>query len=347
MLSPLEILNRKRNLMTHHLRTLPILILMPHSSCNCRCVMCDIWKANQNKRDISVTELEKHLDAFRRLHVRWVTLSGGEALLHRNLWTFCELLKTLDIKITLLSTGLLLPKHAEAVVRWCDEVIVSLDGSRQVHDQIRNIPKAYDKLKAGVSALRDVQPNYRVTGRCVLQRLNFTDVPHIIEAARDLNLNQISFLAADVSSDAFNHAENLTVERVSDIALSPAEADQFEDILDETIARFAADFESGFIAESPAQLRRLGQYYRAINGSGTFPEVRCNAPWFSAVIEADGQVKPCFFHDSYGNLNEQPFDALLNSPNAIAFRKNLNVADNPTCQRCVCSLNLGLRTAVG
>ena len=33
-------------LKTHKIQALPIVILMPHSSCNCRCIMCDIWQGN-------------------------------------------------------------------------------------------------------------------------------------------------------------------------------------------------------------------------------------------------------------------------------------------------------------
>jgi len=31
---------------------------------------------------------------------------------------------------------------------------------------------------------------------------------------------------------------------------------------------------------------------------------------------------------------------VLNSPEAIEFRRSLDVAGNPTCRRCVCSLYL-------
>src|SRR5687768_10258693 len=124
--------------------SLPVLVLMPHSRCNCSCVMCDIWKGNQNKREITTQDLAPHLEAFRRLGVKWVVLSGGEPLMHSNLWSFCEHLKALDIRITLLSTGLLLERHARRICDSCDEVIVSLDGSREVHNKIRRVPRAYE-----------------------------------------------------------------------------------------------------------------------------------------------------------------------------------------------------------
>jgi Fe-coproporphyrin III synthase len=329
--------------MTHRIYTLPVMVLMPHSRCNCRCVMCDIWQANQKKEELTRADLAHHLDALRALNVRWVALSGGEALMHSNLWTLCELLAELDIKISLLSTGLLLKQHAPEIVRWCHEVIVSLDGSREVHDAIRNVPRAYDRLAEGVAALRSRDETIRITARCVLQRHNFRDLANIIVAAHKLDLDQISFLAADVSSTAFNRPQPWDGERIADVALDAHEVIEFRRILEEVFVRCAEDFATAFVAESPEKLRRLVGYYAAINGNGDFPEVICNAPWVSAVVEADGSVRPCFFHAALGNIHEQPLDEILNLPHSIAFRRNLDVRSNPVCRKCVCTLYLGPR----
>ena len=132
--TPLEIIRRQLTQTTHHIYSLPIVTLMPHSRCNSRCVMCDIWKANRAGQELTSDDLAAHLDSLNRLHVQWVILSGGEALMHSNLWTLCELLHELQVKITLLSTGLLLARHAPQVIHHCDEVIVSLDGNPAVHE---------------------------------------------------------------------------------------------------------------------------------------------------------------------------------------------------------------------
>jgi Fe-coproporphyrin III synthase len=65
----------------------------------------------------------------------------------------------------------------------------------------------------------------------------------------------------------------------------------------------------------------------------------CNAPWVSAVIEADGSVRPCFFHPSIGNLSGTTLEAVINGAEGRGFRSTLNVANNPICRNCVCSLN--------
>jgi MoaA/NifB/PqqE/SkfB family radical SAM enzyme len=341
-----EIVRRTLTRRTHQIHSLPIVILMPHSRCNCRCVMCDIWKANHLKRELSRDDLARHLDDFRRFNVQRVVLSGGEALMHSNLWTLCAMLKELGISITLLSTGLLLKRNVEEIVRWCDEVTVSIDGPRKTHDAIRAIPGAFDKLAEGVAALKERAPDLRVTARCVIQRRNFRELDAIIEAAHDIGLDQISFLSADVSSEAFNRPAPWGDERVSDVALSPNESAEFAAIMEEVITARTADFTSQFIAEDPDKLRRLVRYYAALNGAGDFPATRCNAPWVSTVIEADGTVRPCFFHHAIGNVHQQTIGEIINSPEAVAFRQGLDVTTDPICRKCVCTLYLGARAKV-
>ena len=346
MRSPLDIAKRQLTLTTHRIHTLPVVVLMPHSRCNCRCVMCDIWKANRNGHELSRDDLAAHLDDFRTLNVRWVVLSGGEALMHANLFALCKGLKELDVKITLLSTGLLLERYAADVVRWCDEVTVSLDGSRAVHDAIRRVPRAFDRLAEGVAALKALDPGFRVTARCVVQRDNFADLSGIIDAARDIGLNQLSFLAADVSTEAFNRPTPWDADRVAEIALSPDEVTAFERLLEDVIDGYRADFASGFIAESPEKLRRMPRYFAALNDDGDFPPTLCNAPWVSTVVEADGTVRPCFFHEPLGNIHEQSLAAILNTETAQAFRRNLDVTRDAVCRKCTCTLYLTPRASM-
>ena len=346
MLSAAEVEKRQLTLTTHRIQTLPIIVLMPHSRCNCRCVMCDIWKANRHGQELARQDLAHHIAAMQQWQVRWVVLSGGEALMHTNLWTLCDLLKNLHVKISLLSTGLLLKRYARDIVQWCDEVIVSLDGSRDVHNAIRGVPRAYERLAEGVSALKALAPHFRVTARCVIQRANYVNLPKIIDAAHALGLEQISFLAVDVSTAAFNRPTPWGDERVAEVALSPDEAGKFVDIVEETIRAYADDFASGFIAEYPPKLRRLPRYFQALNGQGDFPATVCNAPWVSTVIEADGTVRPCFFHRALGNIHQQSLAEILNSETAMAFRANLDVQRDPICRKCVCTLSLPPRKAL-
>ncbi len=337
----IRLFRRLRSVATHKVFDLPVLVLMPHSSCNCRCVMCDIWKANSEKNEISVHDLEKHIQSFKKLGLKRVALSGGEALLHSNLWKFCELLHGIGVKISLLSTGITLKHHAREVVKHCDDVIVSLDGSQETHNRIRNIPSAFERLEEGIIALKNLDPGFRVTARTVLQKKNFREFLLIIKTAKDLGLDQISFLGADISSEAFNRPNPWKEERISEVALDSNEADELKLVIQKSFNDFRSEYNSRFIAESRSKITDIYRYYKAISGHGPYPKKKCNAPWVSAVIESNGDVLPCFFHKAYGNIHRGTFDGIVNSKAAILFRKNLDVAAHPTCQRCVCSLHVG------
>ena len=333
-------IKRLRTLLTHRIESMPVLVLMPHSRCNCRCVMCDIWKANSEKKEISTDDLQKHIQSFQQLGVKRVALSGGEALMHSNLWVFCELLKKIGIKISLLSTGVTLKNHAQHVIQYCDDVIVSLDGSPEIHNQIRNIPNAFEKLAEGVMALRTIDPSFKVTGRTVLQKSNFRDFEGILKTAYELGLKQISFLPADVSSSAFNRADPWQQDRVEQVALDLSEAEELEKIITASITKFEELYINGFIAEGPQKMLQIPQHYKAVLGKADYPPTKCNAPWVSAVVESNGDVLPCFFHKSYGNIHQNNFADIINSEKAIQFRKQLDVSKNDICKKCVCALHI-------
>jgi MoaA/NifB/PqqE/SkfB family radical SAM enzyme len=317
---------RYRTLQTDIISALPIVVLMPHSACNCKCVMCDIWKGNHHLRQLTEKDVEGLLGSLRHFGTRQVLMSGGEALLNPNFFRLCAMLKAAGIRITLLSTGLALDRHVENILQYIDDVIVSLDGDQPLHDTIRNIPGAYRKMEKGIRSLHDHRPDFSIKARTVIHRLNFRHWPAIIDAAQDLELQQISFLPADVTSEAFNRANPWDEPRQHEIL--PAE-DELPEL-----------FSSGFIAESPEKLSKIGEYYTASHGWNKYPYKRCNAPWVSTVIEADGTVRPCFFLPPMGNIHDQSLPDILNSPQSIAFRRDLDMEKNDTCRRCVCSLYL-------
>ena len=327
----------RRDPITH----LPILILFPHSRCNCRCVMCDIWRST-TKTELAVPEVARWIGEWRALGVRRVVLSGGEALMHSHLWEMCDVLRAADIGITILSTGLLLRRHAAELVLRCDDVVVSLDGPQPIHDAIRNVPSAFARLADGVAAVKAADAKVLVTARCTVQRGNFRRLREIVGAAHALGLDRISFLAADVSSDAFNRPDGWDEARVGQVALETEDLQLLAAEIDALEHECAEDFASGFIAESPQKLRRrLSQYYAALLGDSEFVPNQCNAPWVSSVIESDGTVRPCFFQPPLGNIHTAgSLGNILNSPEAVAWRQGLDVERDAICRKCVCTLSL-------
>lgn len=299
--------------------------------------MCDIWRIRQASQ-ITPEDLQIHLQSFRELGVQWVVFSGGEPQLNEKWSWLARMLRSLGTRVTLLSAGLLLQGQAELVSECVDDVIVSLDGPPAIHNRIRRIPNAYEQMAEGVLALRKIRPGIPIGARCTVQKANHTSLRAVAAAAKDTGLNSISFLAADLTSTAFNRLEPWPDSRVERIALLPQEANDLETEVESLIRELRRDLESGFIVESPGKLRRIVHHFRAHLGQMANLAPRCNAPWVSAVIEASGDVRPCFFQPVLGNIHQRSFPDIINGPEVLQFRSTLNVAENKICRNCVCSL---------
>jgi MoaA/NifB/PqqE/SkfB family radical SAM enzyme len=299
--------------------------------------MCDIWRVGSTQ-EFGIEDLERQTNDIETLGVKQVVFSGGEPLMHSDLFRLSDHLRKRGISTTVLTAGLLLEEFVHAVAWRTDAMIVSLDGPPQVHDRIRRVTGAFQRLAAGIRALHTEKPDYPVGARCTVQRGNHALLRETAEAARGLGLQFISFLAADVASTAFNRPEGWSTARRAEVSLNEYEADELQEEIGRLIGELSGY--AGFVLEAPEKLRRIGLHFRAELGLAEPAAPRCNAPWVSAVVESDGTVLPCFFHRPIGNAAQRTLAEVLNGPQAVEFRRTLDVSRDPICQRCVCSLYL-------
>jgi MoaA/NifB/PqqE/SkfB family radical SAM enzyme len=299
--------------------------------------MCDIWRIRKPE-EITQEDLQQHLTSFRDLGVRWVVFSGGEPQMNTQLPYLAQMLRSEGIRVTILTAGLLLESQAEMIAASVDDVIVSLDGPPAVHNRIRRVPGAYERMAAGIRALQQARSGMIVRARCTVQKENHHSLRATIARARETGFDSISFLAADLTSDAFNRPQGWGQERQHQIALNAEEVEALDSEIERLISQCGAELNSGFIAETPSKLRKIVRHFRAHLGQVSDVAPRCNAPWVSAVIDASGEVRPCFFHSAIGNIRTQSLPDILNGPEALRFRANLDITTDPICRRCVCSL---------
>ncbi len=337
------------NLVSDRLHTLPLVVLYLTDGCNSRCVTCDIWRSP--RRNMSLERVEQIARDFRELQVRWVLLSGGEAMQHPQWPQIARRFRDENTFVMLLTNGLLLRKQADDLVGNVDEVIVSLDGGdAPTYDAIRGVD-AFDLVMEGIGAARE--RGLPVATRTTIQRSNFRQLPLIVEAAKAAGVNRISFLTVDVSNeyafgprfaaDASLPVLGSAAPAVSN-ALSPDEVQEFGGIVEEMVTRFAPDFASGLIAESPDKLRLMVDYFAAINGAAGFPRPRCNSPHISVVIEVDGTLRPCYFLPAMGQLaSGDTLRQAINRSAALSLRQQYRTGQRAECERCVCPLYKGPR----
>jgi MoaA/NifB/PqqE/SkfB family radical SAM enzyme len=312
---------------------LPLVTLYLTERCNSRCVTCDYWR--YGREDMTLESVTRRLPSLVALGTRVILISGGEPLLNPQWAPIARLLRSHGLRLWLLTSGLSLGKHAAGVAEVFESVTVSLDGtSPETYAEIRGV-QAFDKVCAGIR--RVVELGVPVSTRVTVQRANYTELPEFVRLSREIGARRVSFLAADVSNPhAFGR--NLPNGFAGDVALHSEDLPRLERVLDDMEREHAADFRSGFIAESPQKLRRILDYYAAIRGRGSFPAVRCNAPEFSAVIEAGGRVRPCFFIPGPGTVASDDLQQTLNDTAMVSLRGAIRERRRHECARCVCSM---------
>jgi MoaA/NifB/PqqE/SkfB family radical SAM enzyme len=327
------------NEVTNRTFVLPLLIVCPTSRCNSRCVSCDWWR-HSGADDLALDDFEALSRELPALGTRVVAFSGGEPLLRPEVFDIARVFRARGMSLQLMTSGVLLERVADRVAEHFSRVYVSLDASTApLYEAIRGVD-ALAIVKRGIARLRQLAPSVPVTVRATLHRANFRELPRLVDLARTLGVDGISFLPADVSSSAFGRERT---PNPAALVLDSDDVEEFRAVVDRTIVAYRSDLESGFVAESAEKLRRIPQYYAALAGDGPFPPVRCNAPWVSVVVEANGMVRPCFFHAPVGDLRKTPLAAILHT-SLPAFRRTLNVEESPVCEQCVCSINATWRS---
>lgn len=335
-------LKRLFNLVGNRLYALPLLVLYLTDGCNSRCTMCDIWRSP--RRNMALSLVETIAAAFPALGTRHVLLSGGEAMQHPAWPRIAQLFRYAGARVTLLTNGLLLRRQLDAVLASVDEVIVSLDaGTAPTYAAIRGVD-GFDMVLDGIRGVRS--GGLPVITRTTVQRANYHELPQIIETALAVDVNRISFLTVDISSQqAFGlRFRGDLAHNSAAIALQADDLPELARTLDTIEQRFSAAFAEGRIAETPAKLRRMVDYFGGLLGQGEATPPRCNAPHISAVIEVDGTLRPCYFLPAFGQLapGDQLADA-LNVPEAAALRQAYRAGQRSECARCVCPLYRGPR----
>jgi Fe-coproporphyrin III synthase len=320
----------RRSPLAAPLTRLPLATLYLTERCNSRCVSCDYWR--HGSRDISLGTVRQALPGLRELGTQAVLVSGGEPLLHPQWADIAALLSAEGLKLWLLTAGLALAKHAAEVARHFEQVTVSLDGcTAESYAAIRGLD-AFEHVCAGIRTA--VRAGVSVRLRVTVQRGNVGELGGLVKLASGLGVDGISFLAADVGhAEAFGRRG----EPIDGVALRHEDLPTLALTLDALERDHAGDFASGFIAESPAKLRRIHAHYAALLGLSEPPVVRCNSPEHSVVIEADGGLRPCFFIAGNSRLDDNGLTEALNATAARRLRADIGAGRRPECLRCVCS----------
>ena len=157
-------------------KPIPVVVWNITSKCNLKCVHC---YANAD----GLSEFERassFIDDLSSIKIPVLLISGGEPLMHKNIYEILEYAKSRGIQVALSTNGTLIDEEVAGRLKeiGVDYVGVSLDGMKETHDFFRGVKGAFEKAVEGLLNARDAGI---LTGvRFTLTKYNLRDVESVL-----------------------------------------------------------------------------------------------------------------------------------------------------------------------
>nr|NIQ07580.1 radical SAM protein [Candidatus Korarchaeota archaeon] len=121
--------------------------------CNYRCRGCNVWRNQENLKELSADEVKRGLDVLRQLGVMEIVLSGGNPLLREDIGEIIDYASQSFIT-TVYDNGSLALEKIDAL-RSADFVAISLDTlDKNKNDYIKGVAGAWKKAMEAVETLQ-------------------------------------------------------------------------------------------------------------------------------------------------------------------------------------------------
>lgn len=325
-------------------RALGYVILFVTAKCNYRCRMCFYWQEATKKGNSSalrLTEIRKISQNIRQ--IEHLTITGGEPFTRKDIATIAECFfdNSRLQSLTITTNGSFTSRTERAVYELVSaypdrqiRICLSLDGFGKLHDEIRGVSGAFDKVRETYNRLDRIRhkfPNFFIDSTTVFSSYNQNQIIEIIDS---LNRN-FKFDNYNISLVRGNPREPIA---------KKVNLQKYKEAIR--------------IAEEKALLRQnrgygLSRLYWAVKLSirelvyRTAHEnkkmVTCLAGKKMVEISESGEVLCCeILKKSLGNLRRVNYDLyeLIFSPQAERIKKEIKEG------KCFCHFECAIQTAV-
>jgi MoaA/NifB/PqqE/SkfB family radical SAM enzyme len=302
--------------------------------CNARCIMCDSWKL-PNKDDLSLDEIEPIFAQLPRMDV--VRLTGGEPFARTDFAEIAHLserqLRPLALHVT--TNGFL----TDRIVRFCEDprrrvpldLLISIDGVGEKHNEIRGHSKAYDLCLQTVSALAPRRRELRLSlavNQTIVDAEGIDHYRRLRDALAPWGVRNHVVMAYDVSA-------TYHLERQLDVAPRQIGAfTTFGEFTPADLQRLLREVEEDLVRYPLLQRWAKRYYIRGIRERLLGGTVSLNPPCVALNshlrIFPNGDVPTCQFNSHVvGNLRRQTFAEVWSS--AVAGQQRDWVRKCPGC----------------
>lgn len=330
--------------------------------CNLHCKMCGQWGEKGYNHDKLKDEVQRELlkkvvplETYKKMvddtaHLKPIYyIWGGEPFMYPNLLELTSYIKEKGSLLSLVTNGTTLKKNAAEIVRqgW-DALMLSLDGPKEIHNEIRGSKDCFDNLQAGIAEVQRIKKEKKsmlpyVMLLVTVSRDNAHMLDKIFDIGQELGADCIVvYYAWFTDEEAGQKHTKIFKERFGCNPTAWKSYVQPVNLIDtaalkESIKRIKSKkYSFPYIFVPELKEDEIDTYYKE---PGNFMGYgKCVTPWLTMEVMANGDVSPCRDYPDYicGNICDTPVLELYNNEKYREFRKALKECGGtfPICARC-------------
>jgi len=287
------------------------------SRCNERCIHCYIPNGKKNAGfDMSFEKFKYILDQYVEMGGICVTLSGGEALMNKDILKMMRYCREKDLQMSLLTNLIALkdehlPVMKEVNLSLVQVSLYSMDA--ELHDKITTVKGSFDKTKAAIEKLYAADIPVQIS--CPVMKANKDGYDKVMEYAHSLHMKARTdyIMMAQADLDTSNLANRLSLEETEHV---------IRDIM-----TYNVDYKEITLEQEP-----LSSIPRE-----EFAEMPlCGAGINDLCVTVNGDVYPCAGWQDYvvGNVFKQPLKDIWENSPKLAEVREVRQKDFPKCLTC-------------
>lgn len=277
--------------------------------CNLRCKHCYTDAHNQLPDELTTEEIKGLIDELADTGVLSITFTGGEPLMHPDIFELMEYAKKKPLTVLLFTNGTLITPDIVRILKGLPvyRVNISVDGpGAAIHDSFRGVKGAFKKTIEGIKLLKKAQIPVDIS--ISVTKANYTKVKEILHLVYDLGANQFKLWPISFSGRPEEKGIFITPEEFR------------------TVMEANREFEIEVLKKKEKEeFRYVKKLKNCGIGSGALA-IKCNG-----VVTAC----PIFGDDvSFGNIREKSVKDIWNNSELLNTLRSINVFEIEPCKRC-------------
>ena len=267
--------------------------------CNLNCSFCYNKTQRGKNKEMNLEQIKSMMAEFAKMGTQIWKIGGGEPLLRPDLQEIIHHGKKLGFVMNIDTNGTLVKQNIEKL-KELNNVSISLDGPKDIHDKIRG-KGVFDKVDEAIDLLHKIRIKTHLTTVICKENINY--IEELVDYAKKKNC----------------YIRLQPVVPINEEAKKETAKDLIKKEVFKRILKLKKDY--NHIANSEFDLKRMEKYYE---GEINHYQKKCLAGKMYCVISPEGNISPCLFRltQKWPNGTETSFSE--------AF-KNLKIKYNCDC----------------